>query len=562
MPRARSIWSRIAALGGPTGLEDADAFLRARAKIFTACGFWFSFLVWLYWTIYHVATGRTDLLTTPSDFANALVAAVCGACWLVLRQPRSVGVVHAIESGLALAMCFGYAALVVTSEPQHAEGVLVAWTNAMCMVLLVRAVVVPSSATRSLILGLLALGAMLSASYTVSRTPAFDGWDLTPANYVVIWGGGFLATTVVTSRVIYGLQDRVRRVMELGQYRLLDKIGEGGMGAVYRAEHRLLKRQTAVKLISPERAGKQALERFEREVMQTSRLQHPNTIAVFDYGHSPDGVFYYAMEYLEGLDLEELVTLDGPQPPGRVVHVLAQAAHALAEAHDAGLIHRDIKPANLILTHRGGIADMLKVVDFGLVKDLASESDVSMSRSDTIMGTPLYMAPEVLDLPNGLDARADLYALAAVGYFLLTGSHAIEAKTLVAVIAQRMSGRVTPPSERLGKKLPEDLEALILKSMSRNPADRHSDAAQFRQALLACECESQWGPVQADAWWTQRATAISELRRRPSEKEPSRGQLTVAFAKTEVSDTKFSDTLITKTEESARVALGTTRVSR
>jgi hypothetical protein len=531
MAGPRTIWSRLAALGNPTGLEDADAFLRARVRIFAACGFWFPLGIWIYWTVYHYADGDLDALTTPSDFAQLLVALVCGSVWLVLRQPRSAAVVHSLEGGLTLGLTLSFAALVATSVPANQEELVIAWTNATSMTLLIRAVLVPSTARRSMLLGVLAFGSMLAASLTVTEAPAFERWDMTPANYVVIWGTCFLALTVLTSRVIYGLQARVREALELGQYKLLEKIGEGGMGVVYRAEHRLLKRTTAVKLLSAERAGKGSLERFEREVKETSRLQHPNTVAIFDYGHSPDGVFYYAMEYLEGLDLEELIALEGAQPPGRVVHLLAQASHALAEAHAAGLIHRDVKPANLILTDRGGVADMLKVVDFGLVKDVSSDAPVNVSRAGAILGTPHYMAPEAVSAPERIDARADLYALGAVGYFLLTGEHVFEGESLVAICAKHLHDPPVPPSERAGRELPRDLEAAILACLAKAPGDRPADADELRTMLLACECAREWGGAEARAWWKRRAGAVGELRERKvaSIKDGSRGQLTMAL---------------------------------
>ena len=220
---------------------------------------------------------------------------------------------------------------------------------------------------------------------------------------------------------------------------------------VYRARHALLRRPTAVKLLQPDKAGVENLLRFEREVQLTATLSHPSTVVIFDYGRTPEGVFYYAMEYLDGLDLERLVRVDGPQPAGRIIHILAQVCGALAEAHDAGLIHRDVKPANIILTERGGMPDIPKVVDFGLVKQFATLGSadtattvVGVTAANTIVGTPLYLSPEAIT-GRDLDGRSDLYALGAVGYYLLTGEPVFSATSIVEVSAHHLHSVPVPP---------------------------------------------------------------------------------------------------------------------
>jgi serine/threonine-protein kinase len=318
---------------------------------------------------------------------------------------------------------------------------------------------------------------------------------------------------MLTSRVIYGLREEVREARRLGQYTLEEKLGEGGMGTVYRARHAMLRRPTAVKLLPPEKAGQAALERFEREVQLTARLSHPNTVAVFDYGRTPDGVFYYAMEFLDGTNLEELVRGDGAQPPGRVVHVLRQVASALVEAHGIGLVHRDVKPENIILCERGGVADVAKVVDFGLVKDL-ERTGASVSRADVVQGTPLYLSPEAITAPDRVDARGDLYALGAVGYYLLTGHHVFSGATLVEVCSHHLHTAPVPPGERLGRPVPAALERLLLSCLEKDPARRPASALALRDELAGLPGVDSWSEEEARTWWERWRARPARARER------------------------------------------------
>jgi serine/threonine protein kinase len=235
-----------------------------------------------------------------------------------------------------------------------------------------------------------------------------------------------------------------------------------------------------VKLLPSERAGEDAIQRFEREVRLTSTLTHPNTIAIYDYGRSADGIFYYAMEHLEGVDLQALVERDGPQSPGLVAHVLSQVCDALSEAHEVGLIHRDVKPANVFLCERGRVPFVAKVLDFGLVKSLvAAPAPSGLSTTDAIRGTPLYMAPEAMRSPETVDHRIDLYAVGAVGYFLLTGRPVFEGASFVEVMAQHLQSAPVTPSERLGKPVPAVLEDVILECLAKDPDQRPSTASEL-----------------------------------------------------------------------------------
>jgi serine/threonine-protein kinase len=290
------------------------------------------------------------------------------------------------------------------------------------------------------------------------------------------------------------------RETQLGQYTLGEKIGEGGMGVVYKANHALLRRPAAIKLLAPEFAGEQHLARFEREVQLTSQLTHPNTISVYDFGRTANGTFYYAMEYVDGLDLQTLVEQDGPQDPARVAHLLAQLAGALAEAHGVGLIHRDVKPANLMVCQRGGQKDVVKVLDFGLIKELGAKGNLNHTDVHHIVGTPLYLSPEAITAPDSVDARSDLYALGAVGYFLLTGTPLFSGKNVVEVCGHHLHTLPVRPSERLGAPIPAELEALILSCLAKAPEQRPASAAQLQKALL--ELAAEWTQERAAEWWT------------------------------------------------------------
>jgi serine/threonine-protein kinase len=381
-------------------------------------------------------------------------------------------------------------------------------------VLLARAVFLPSTGWRTL--GISAL-AMVPAGIIATRLrlEAFgfvDSPEEWPMQAFVVFRNmgvtAFLAS--FASRVIYGLRRQVRDAARLGQYVLQEKIGEGGMGAVYRATHALLRRDTAVKVLLPGRVSSHGMMRFEREVKLTAQLKHPSTVAIFDYGRTPDGVFYYAMEYLDGGDLEQLVEYAGPLPVARVVWILEQVCRALAEAHGLGLIHRDVKPSNVLSCERGGEGDVAKIVDFGLVKDLRASGDVAQTQDGSLTGTPLYIAPESITAPDTVDARADIYSLGALAHFLLVGEPLFQGNTIVAVCAAHLH---TPPP-RASSKRPEvgpELDRVLLRCLEKQPSARFESALELRAALLACPLGDRWGAVEAGAWWAAHRTTFAEL---------------------------------------------------
>jgi hypothetical protein len=321
---------------------------------------------------------------------------------------------------------------------------------------------------------------------------------------------GILAFAVVAARQ----QRRVERaemvVRQLGQYTLGQKIGSGGMGSVYRARHAFLRRPTAVKLINANLVSEDSLARFEREVQQTSQLCHPNTIAVYDYGRTTDGVFYYAMEYLDGVTLEALGHDWGPQPEGRIVPILRQVCASLAEAHGIGLIHRDIKPANIMLTYRAGQPDFVKVLDFGLVKPPNTDEAARLTGAHALLGTPHYMSPEAVRDAESVTAQSDIYAIGAVAYYLLTGTQVFTGKSVVDICMKHVEAPPEPPSRRLGRPVSPGLEELVLRCLAKNPADRPPGARALADELGLLNIDGVWAQAEAEEWWAAVKSASPE----------------------------------------------------
>jgi eukaryotic-like serine/threonine-protein kinase len=321
---------------------------------------------------------------------------------------------------------------------------------------------------------------------------------------------GIFLAMIVIARQQRALQRATLAARQLGQYALEEKLGAGGMGTVYKARHAMLRRPTAVKLLDPDKMSPAAVARFEREVQLTSGLTHPNTVAVFDYGRTPEGIFYYAMEYLDGLNLDDLVTRCGPLPEARVVYLLRQICGSLAEAHASGLVHRDIKPANIFLTRRGGVYDFVKVLDFGLVKAAAGEESASLTNPDAVTGTPLYLSPEAINDPEHVDARADVYAIGAVGYFLLTALPVFSGRTVMEICMKHVKETPEAPSVRAGREVSPELEALVLSCLAKERSGRPADAAELLRTLESCTVQGTWTTADAATWWAAREQTVGE----------------------------------------------------
>ena len=301
------------------------------------------------------------------------------------------------------------------------------------------------------------------------------------------------------------LSEAELKLQRLGQYTLHEKIGEGGMGAVYRARHALMRRDTAIKLLLPDRADAASIERFEREVCLTCQLSHPNTIQIYDYGHTPEGVFYYVMELLKGMNLQELVTRFGPQPEGRVVHILSQVCDSLAEAHALGLIHRDIKPANVFLCERGGIPDWVKVLDFGLVRLYRDEkgNHLRLTGEQAIVGTPWFMAPESIKDASLSDPRSDIYAVGALACFLMTGQYVFDGESVMEIYEKQLTQAASPLSQRGANPVSPELDEIIACCLQKDAACRPQTVGDLRDRLRATPHAADWGPAERAAWWDQ-----------------------------------------------------------
>jgi serine/threonine-protein kinase len=499
--------------------EEARGFLQVRLALFWKVLFCFN----LAGLVLGVAGGGM-VKPGPDTVLTFVGVMLSGALWWLCRRgKRSIRFCRLVDGiGMLLIAIVGTFLtryILVGFVREHsvvtAEGSLMADGYVVmidlfpaAMFLAIRAALIPSSPRRTiLVTAMVGVPKILLSSALVPavagglafRAANSGAFPWLPTTSIMEWTIATITCTVI-SRVIYGLRAEVREARRFGQYVLERKIGEGGMGVVYRATHAMLRRPAAIKLLLKDRASEADLARFEREVQLTSCLVHPNTISIFDYGRTAEGVFYYVMEYLDGLDLQSLVDQYGPVDPARAIHVLAQISGALAEAHALGLIHRDIKPANIVLTERPDESDVVKVVDFGLVKNFGGNLADSAA-SDAITGTPLYMAPEAITQPGTIDGRSDLYAVGAVGYFLLTGQHVFEARTVFEVCSKHMLEAPVPPSQRLGRPLPPDLEAIVLGCLAKQREDRPASAALLRASLLACADAERSDPLAARDWW-------------------------------------------------------------
>ena len=487
-------------------------------------------LALLYAFVFFMA-GIFPALLLPGDRARFLASAL-------LWAPGVIGIVVALivaavirrgdiplptvmNAGLAFEVVSSYAiAAAEFGDPQMLEthrGFLgLSWV-AIWVVLFT--VVVPTSPRRALLAALasvsavpVVIGLMMASGVTSLRlSPAEFFFGLVFPYLLVV------CMAYVGARVVYNLGTEVKRARELGSYTLEEKLGEGGMGEVWRARHRMLARPAAIKLIRPSVAADgrvgvsdEAIRRFEREAQVIARLRSPHTVELFDFGMADDGGFYYVMELLDGLDADALLRRFGPIPPERAVCLLRQLCHSLSEAHSCGLVHRDIKPANIYLCRYGEEYDFVKVLDFGIVRAIQQAADTSAiaTGDNALQGTPAFISPEQA-LGADVDGRADIYATGCLAYWLLTGQLVFTANSAIGMLVQHAETPPTPPSVRTEQPIPRALDDLVLSCLAKDPAHRPQSARELSLRLAELDGASAWTQDRAREWWSTHQPALS-----------------------------------------------------
>ncbi len=511
-PLKESARRRVALVEGSTPHMSSEtrSLLRSRLRI-VAVLLGIGFTAFAAWFLMQRAINGEWTLSANFFALHVVVTAVLGLlAWkLCAKCDLSLTALRIVE-----ALVFGVPALyflaldheritVSASYVDHAHIPMI--TSGWMLLIFCYALFIPNTWQRAAVaIGLLALAPTAVIVYCYFRNPLVT--DLVNTHFHGALTEQALKMALAAMTGIVGVQSiRALRheafvAKQLGQYRLKRLLGSGGMGEVYLAEHQMMKRPCAIKIIRPEKAGDpQVLARFEREVRATAKLSHWNTIDIYDYGRTADGTFYYVMEFLPGHNLGELVKGHGPLPPARLLYLMRQICDALIEAHSHGLVHRDLKPANIYCAYRGGMFDVAKLLDFGLAKPLTDAKNDGLTQEGSITGSPLFMSPEQAS-SDEVDARSDIYSLGAVMYFMATGKAPFAYENPLKVMIAHASEDPEPP-RYLNADIPSELEEIILRSMEKRPEDRFQSMTELREALDQVPLESEWSSRLAADWW-------------------------------------------------------------
>ncbi|MDX2089278.1 MAG: serine/threonine-protein kinase [Kofleriaceae bacterium] len=481
--------------GGSGVASGFDAALAGRVRLYLATTFFINVL----FAGAAISTRIAGAARSPATRSVIMLATIAanGLAWFLVAKSRSGAASSPHVAGfttLLLSAVYTQVAISNAVDPNPTRSVFFLLFAVACMLVL-RASIIPSPTTATVVVGVLCVAPPLYYAHrlAIGSDRFFLAWAIAAALVVV-------AVTAVTSSTVYGLDRRMRAATRLGQYQLERLLGRGGMGEVYLGTHALLRRPTAIKLLR-DISSSAMRDLFRQEVLTASCLTHPNTVEIYDYGRTPDGVFYFAMEYVEGATIEEVVRATGPMPASRVVHLLMQAAGSLGEVHARGLVHRDVKPSNLMLCERGGIHDTLKVMDFGLVRDL---TDGAGSDESALEGTPLYLAPEMILEADGVVPQSDVYALGATAYFLLTGEPPFAKGDLVEILSDHLTKDPAPFDC-------EDaaLARLVHRCLLKDPQARPSHAKELARELERCASFGEWKPSDAEIWWAEHGAVIA-----------------------------------------------------
>jgi serine/threonine-protein kinase len=462
--------------------------------------------------------GLSEIFRTPSRWVPTVASILIGLVVAGLATSRRISWRSKVSLGLVFEVVgsYGIALAMYNGAEQFANTPTVFFALAPSWVaiwMLIYSIVVPAPLGRSLI-ALLASATAPAVVIGYSMQHAGLTHIFTPGMFFLHFVFPYLIVVGMAysgARIMVTLGADVSRARQLGSYRLIERLGQGGMGEVWRASHQLLSREAAIKLIRPQSVlglgaeeSKRMIRRFELEAQATASLSSAHTIDLFDFGISDDGTFYYIMELLEGFDLDLLVRRFGPLPPSRVVHLMTQVCESLEEAHENDLIHRDVKPANIYVCRSGVRRDFIKVLDFGLVahRSTVMPTDLRLTLPQHVIGTPTFMAPEVA-LGQEVDGRSDLYSLGCVIYWLVTGRQVFEGSSVLEVATKHVSAQPDPPSRHSLGEIPRELDALILRCLEKSPDRRPSTAREIERLLRSVPLEDSWSEERAEAWWSE-----------------------------------------------------------